>query len=294
MTHDETMSQIDRNILPYRCITKRITRYDPKFTDITARVIAAGFTQADLAWILGVAKTTIIGWCDKYPEFKSAYESGKEHAKRTLVATGLQAACGYNLTSVRTKVTVEGWIEDPEHPGTLLGGKTKTETTTDTTHYPPNANLLIYMLSNIDRQLGGTDWLQKSTGPDNGGKTLILNVGNANTLEADKINTLIRGNKQVDSVHPCWMDERNGDSVTVQVPSVVKELANETSREQYQEFRGEVSEGVGEEPGFDAPLIEGSTEADRHGPPDTEESSLHTVDGYYRTSGVDSKEDDVF
>jgi hypothetical protein len=250
-----TTTQMDRDILPYRCTTHRITKYLPQYADVVARLIAAGFTQADVSWVLAVNECTIKEWRKDHAEFAAAYNSGKEHTKRTLVATGLMAACGYNLTTVKTKVTVEGGIEDPEHPGIVMGGKSKTETTTDTTHYPPNPTLLMYLLSNMDRQMGKTDWMQKLPATDEKSKTLILNVNGS--LESAKINELIRGLNPIN-----------------------KELPDGTE--------------LGEEEGFDTPAETKDSSSGRFGPPCSEKYGLSMVEGHKDTAGVDEQSDEVF
>jgi hypothetical protein len=284
-----TITRFEDDILPYRCTTHRVSKYDPKFADVVARLVASGFTQDDVAWVLGVNKSTITDWCAKYPEFRSAYESGKEHAKRTLVAHGIKAACGYNLTTVKTKVRVEGGLEDPDNPGVLLGGKTITETTTDTTHYPPNPTLLMYLLSNIDRQQGRTDWIQKQSGTDDKGKTLILNVNGS--MESAKINELIRGIKSSDTRElPDGRDtSRHDDVIDVQA------VQDEEEGFDYPAQSPEGSHDQAQRTGPPSSLCEDRhNQAERLGPPDTEKSGIPVVEGHHPADGMEARDDDVF
>lgn len=125
--------------------------YTPELNDVASRLVAAGFSEEDLGYTFGVQKWRIESWKKKYPLFRQACENGKEVEKRKLVAKGLQAAVGYEVTTSKRKITRDA-----------SGNITKDEETIFSNHVPENHNLLMFILCNISRQLGDNDWKSKN------------------------------------------------------------------------------------------------------------------------------------
>lgn len=121
--------------------------YDPKFADLAGRLVAAGFTEKDLGYAFNCSKHTIGTWKDKYPEFKEACSNGKRREKNKLVAKALLSAVGYDYHTKKTRI-----IKDAD------GEVQKIEETSFDQHQPANERLLVFLLCNIDHQLGDDEW----------------------------------------------------------------------------------------------------------------------------------------
>jgi len=129
-----------------------LSQYKPEYSEMASRFVAAGFTIEALSYLMGVSPSTIKNWKNKYPEFKAACTEGKQNVKRRLIAKGLLESMGYDYETSKTKT-----IEDAE------GNLVKTETTTFKNKQPANHNLLMFILCNLDRQLGEDEWRSKHT-----------------------------------------------------------------------------------------------------------------------------------
>jgi len=111
-------------------------KVDYNFVKIAANLVAAGFTYADIGFVLGVPRATINRWGTYYPQFGAALKAGKKIAAQHLVASGLRSACGYDY-----EVGNKYYDKD----GNFL------RKTVQTKHEPVNDRLLIFMLCNMDR-----------------------------------------------------------------------------------------------------------------------------------------------
>lgn len=128
----------------------RNAEFSPKFLDMATRMVAAGFTEKDLAYIIGTTPARIKYWKRHNPIFKKACECGKEMAKSYLVAQGLRAATGYgtvekNIKIKRKYITKDGKEILVEYPA---------EVSEFHKHQAPNPGLLMFMLCNMSRQAG--------------------------------------------------------------------------------------------------------------------------------------------
>ena len=84
----------------------RPTDYDPSYCDSAETFLAEGYSVAALAGFLGVAKSTVYEWIDRYPEFSDSVKIGQagavywwERANRYLAKTGEgnATACVFGL-----------------------------------------------------------------------------------------------------------------------------------------------------------------------------------------------------
>jgi len=169
-----------------------LSKYKPEYTETAARLIGANFSQKSLAYLLGVSEWTIGEWKRKYPEFKEACEDGKRSIKRRLVSNGLLESLGYEYETSKTKVT-----KDAE--GNIL----KTEITTFKNKQPPNHNLLMFILCNLDRQIGDDEWKSKHS-IEVDSKTLNVSIdGKVDSEQIKKLAGKIlgeSGQKQIESI----------------------------------------------------------------------------------------------
>lgn len=110
-------------------------KFDLKFVEVAERLVAAGFTEKDLGYAMGVAFTTIQSWKRRYPEFKRACKAGRELAKQSIIAHSIKAAIGYDWEKV-----VKSYGPD----GQLKATKTIVE------HERPDSKMAMFLLCNLD------------------------------------------------------------------------------------------------------------------------------------------------
>jgi len=130
---------------PIRRKLQKGAKYNYDFVEVASRMVAAGMTEKDLGFVLGVKPTTIAKWKQRYEEFKEACSSGKEIAKQFLVAKGLRAAMGYDFEEVDQVLT-------RNKEGELV----VTKETRKLKHKPVDKDLLIFFLINMAR--GSGEW----------------------------------------------------------------------------------------------------------------------------------------
>lgn len=124
--------------------------FKPEYIDVAERLVAAGFTEKDLAYTFNVSHGAVDSWKRNNPAFKAACEEGKRREKKRLVAKALLSAVGYDYETSKTKY-------HKDKAGEVL----KSEVTEFKNHQPANHNLLMFLLCNIDHQLGDKEWFSK-------------------------------------------------------------------------------------------------------------------------------------
>lgn len=141
---------------------KKGAKFDYEFVKIAARLVAAGLTESDLGYVLGVKPTTINKWKQRYEEFRLATASGssaKDVAKSHLIAVGIRSAMGYDYEEIDI---VTEWSTNPEHDPDDENSPThrmvEKKRTTKLRHRPPDKDLLLFFLINMGRQTGDNDW----------------------------------------------------------------------------------------------------------------------------------------
>jgi len=140
-------TKIDYGLTPPKTITNKLhdkymELYKDEYAEMTSRLVAAGFSEKDLAYTFGVPENCIKSWKRHIPQFKIALTDGKRREKCKLVAKALLAAVGYDYESSKTRIQ-----KDPD--GTIL----KIEETKFRNHQPPNHQLLMFLLTNLSYQL---------------------------------------------------------------------------------------------------------------------------------------------
>jgi len=68
--------------------------YDPKFCETAVDVLSEGKSLAAVCVAIGVARSTLYEWRDKYPDFKKAIEMGLQHAQLRFEELGLKGMSG--------------------------------------------------------------------------------------------------------------------------------------------------------------------------------------------------------
>lgn len=130
---------------PIRRKLQKGAKFNFDFVEMASRMVAAGMTETDLGYVLGVKPGTIKKWKQRYAEFKEACSSGKEIAKQYLVAKGLRAAFGYDYEEVDQVLT-------RNKDGELV----VTKETRKLKHKAVDKDLLIFFLINMAR--GSGEW----------------------------------------------------------------------------------------------------------------------------------------
>lgn len=127
---------------PKKYKIRKRAKFNYKFIQIAARLIAAGHTESDIGYVLGVKKSTVASWKQRYPQFKAACDNGKVMARNYLVSKGLRAAGGYDYSEETFELRcVEG---EGEKQLVLIKKVNK--------HQKPDGNLLTFFLVNMDKE----------------------------------------------------------------------------------------------------------------------------------------------
>lgn len=116
--------------------------YHTEYDRIAARLVAAGFTEYNLAATFGISVNALRKWKKDNRTFKAACTGGKLQQARQLVAAAYREAEGYNFTVTKTKTVynADGTID-------------KTEVQETEMHQPGNPTLAMFMLCNLSNQL---------------------------------------------------------------------------------------------------------------------------------------------
>lgn len=121
---------------------KKGAKFNFDFVEIASRMVAAGMTEKDIGYVLGVKPTTVQQWKQRYPEFKSATDSkssAKKIAVAHLVANGLRSATGYDYEEADQVL-----VKNKETGELVLQKETR-----KLKHRPPDKDLLMFFLLNL-------------------------------------------------------------------------------------------------------------------------------------------------
>jgi len=122
----------------------RGAKFNYDFVELACRLKAAGFSDPDLAYALGVHHDTIRLWRHRFPEFKKACEDGKKMAVQYMVARGLRAAAGYEYEECNEKYKTVFDPKTGENKEVLVSKSVFKK------YQPPDSRLLMFMLANLD------------------------------------------------------------------------------------------------------------------------------------------------
>lgn len=130
---------------------KKAKAYNTEFAELAERLAASGATEMDIAYIFGTTTYNLRNWKRNNPDFAKAINRGKQLTKAYLIAKGMKAAAGYDWTEEKQKFVVDA---EGKPTGNIEVIKTKK-------HQPSDGKLLMFMVSALDRQLGGDNWVAK-------------------------------------------------------------------------------------------------------------------------------------
>ncbi len=141
-------------------------KYNYDFVQVASRMVAAGMTEKDIGYWLGVKPTTIARWKQRYSEFKLATDSkssAKKIAVSHLVANGLRSAMGYDfeeVDQVLEKTENPAYDEDdPDCKEDKFIMVLKKETV-KLKHRPPDKDMLMFFLLNLSDEYHNTKSIQ--------------------------------------------------------------------------------------------------------------------------------------
>lgn len=99
----------------------RPSKYDPDVTPILAEQYARdGLIDEEIANKLGIARSTLSNWKNKYPEFSDALKNGKEVVDAKVEKTLLNKALEGDTTAIifwLKNRKPEQWRNNPENQG---------------------------------------------------------------------------------------------------------------------------------------------------------------------------------
>lgn len=130
---------------------KKAKPYSTDFPQMAERLSASGATEMDIAYILGTSTYNLRKWKKDHYDFRKAINRGKQLTRAHLIAKGIKAAGGYDYLEEKQECKVD---DDGKPVGEIKITKTKK-------HQAADGRLLMFMLSALDRQLGGDGWVAK-------------------------------------------------------------------------------------------------------------------------------------
>jgi cell division protein FtsL len=133
--------------------TELVKRFSKAYVGQAARLAAAGFSNADLCYTLGIDKFKLIEWRKQHPELDRAIKEGKKYELQRLLAKCYLAAEGYRYKTRKKTVTKDA-------TGNVKSVKEEEFENFQT----PDNTMLVFLICNLTRQLGLEDdetWLSK-------------------------------------------------------------------------------------------------------------------------------------
>ena len=156
--------------------------FSPRFLDMATRLVAAGLSQKDLAYIIGTTVSRIGYWKKHHRLFRKACDDGKGIAKSYLIAQGLKAAAGYKTIEKNVKIKRK-----------LMSDGSIIEYAAEESHFikevKPDSTLLIFMLANLSRQAKDEiPWTSQHKIEVEGSKTVNIKIsGKVATKEIHRL-----------------------------------------------------------------------------------------------------------
>ncbi len=95
-----------------------------------------GLSDNQVAKNIGINRSTLYAWLDRYEDFSNAYKKGSEVALYEVENALFKSACGYDVTEAETVTTV-----------TPDGAETK-QVRKRLRHIPPNVGAICFILKN--------------------------------------------------------------------------------------------------------------------------------------------------
>lgn len=95
-----------------------------------------GLSDEQVAKNIGINRSTLYAWIDRYKEFSDAYKKGSETAIYEVENALFKSACGYDVTEAETIKT------------TAPDGSETTQVRKKLRHIPPNVGAICFILKN--------------------------------------------------------------------------------------------------------------------------------------------------
>lgn len=130
---------------------KKAKAYNTEYAAEAERLSASGATEMDIAYILGTSTYNLRKWKKDHYDFRKAINRGKQLTKAYLIGRGIKAGGGYDYIDEKREYKVDG-------KGKSIG---EVKVTVSKKHQPADGKLLMFMLSALDRQLGGDGWVAR-------------------------------------------------------------------------------------------------------------------------------------
>jgi DNA-binding XRE family transcriptional regulator len=127
--------------------------YQQKFAKMAERACQAGFTDIELADLLGVSSRTINSWKVEHEEFASALKAGKSPADERVERSLFARATGYSYDAVKIF----------NHQGVIVEAPYRE-------HVPPDTTACIFWLKNRK----SAEWRDKQEVEHSGGVTMTV------------------------------------------------------------------------------------------------------------------------
>jgi hypothetical protein len=172
----------------------RNAQFSPQFLEVATRLISAGLTEKDLAYILGTTIARIRYWKKHNELFKKACEDGRQMAKSFLIGQGLKAAAGYDYVEKNYKIKRKV-LDD----GTVI--EFPSEESHFHKHQKPDSTLLMFMLCNMSRQLKDeTPWASQHKIEVDENKNVNIQIkGEVVSSEIDRLAGAFRPEKIIEA-----------------------------------------------------------------------------------------------
>ena len=141
-------------------------KFNYDFVQVASRLVAAGMTEKDIGYVLGVKPTTIAKWKQRYEEFglaTNSQSSAKQIATAYLIANGLRSAMGYDYEETDQVLEMidnpnyDGEDKDCKEPALIQVVKKETR---KLKHRPPDKDLLMFFLLNLSDEYHNTRSIQ--------------------------------------------------------------------------------------------------------------------------------------
>lgn len=134
---------------------KKGAKFDVDFLELATRLVSAGMKEKEVAYFLGCTERDVKGLKRKDPMFKKACEDGKELGLSYLIAQAFRAAAGYDYEEKNIKIKRKiVKVKDAEGKVTEELLEYPAEESTFIKQKEPDKNLLVFLISNLSRQLG--------------------------------------------------------------------------------------------------------------------------------------------
>lgn len=144
---------------------KQGASFDIDFLELATRLVSAGMKESDVAYFIGCTPRQLKGLKRKDPMFKKACEDGKELGLAYLLAQGLRAAAGYTYEEKNIKIKRKHVVvKDKDGNETVEIVELPAEESIFYKTQPCNPNLLMFLITNMSRQLGKSEeerWLSQ-------------------------------------------------------------------------------------------------------------------------------------